>query len=285
MPVSWNDAQGQYRKAVEDAGGTWNAENENDARNRYNQASDAEGNTGQGASWNDSLGEARGVLAQRYQRPTASNGGTGGSADPNGRGAALQQVSQAYGSGGGTDALSAFLAQQTARDQQGQQNQAQLRQILMGQIGQLQQPVSAESPGIREVLAGQRIGLQRGTERGIGQAAEQRAYEGYGANSDQLRMDRERLTQGAAESDAQMTGQVLGQEMQQRRQMLTQLLNSAMASGDAESARAIQSQLAAIQSQLGQSNFYDTMGFNYANMNQNSNQATLQAILEAMGRS
>jgi hypothetical protein len=185
--------------------------------------------------------------------------------------------------GAGDSALSAFTSYLQTRDQAAQTQQTKLRDILMGQLGQYQQPLSADSPGIREVLAGSRLGLQRGAERQRQEAAELRAYDGSGGlGGKAFESDVRRIQEGQAESDARMTGGVLNQELQNRRQQLTQMLAIATQLGDAESARLLQAQLNAIQTQLSQSNFYDTMGYQYAGLNQQGNLQALMAMLGAV---
>jgi hypothetical protein len=202
-----------------------------------------------------------------------------------------------YGMGGmgdGGGALQALLEQLQGQQRQQQEQQSSLRQILMGQLGQLQQPVSAESPGIKEALAGNRIGLQRGTEQQRAEIAERRAYDGSGGlGSRAYATDVDRLLQRQGEAGARYQGEIMWEAAQQRQQQLQTLLTQAMALGDAESARAIQQQLQALQMQQQNSQFYsglgqnqsqflDQMGFNYAGLNANSNNAALLALIGAL---
>jgi hypothetical protein len=204
---------------------------------------------------------------------------------PSGGGAAPQGTSQ-YSSGqagSGDAALSSFMDYIKTRDSASQQQQAALREILMGQLGQATSPLDANAPGIREVLAGQRLGLQRGAERKLADSAELRAYDGSGGvGGKAYTQDRDRILQGQAESDAQMTGDVLNRELQQKRDQVTRMLALATQLGDAESARLLQAQLNSIQTQLSQSNFYDQSAFNYAQLNQQGNQNTLLSLLGAL---
>jgi hypothetical protein len=196
------------------------------------------------------------------QAPQTSGGGSPGAA------------------GQGDAALSAFTSYLQTRDQAAQQQQGALRDILMGQLGQATQPLSANSPGIKEVLEGGRLGLQRGAERQRADSAELRAYDGSGGvGGKAFTQDVSRINQGQAESDAMMTGDVMNRELQNKRQHLTQLLAMATQLGDAESARLLQAQLSAIQTQLGQSNFYDNQAFNYSSLNQQGNLQALMAML------
>jgi hypothetical protein len=204
------------------------------------------------------------------------------SSDPPSSQSAPVQYSSAGQAGAGDQALSQFQSYLQSRDAAAQKQQDALREILMGQLGQASQPVSADSPGIREVLGGQRLALQRGAERQRAGAAEMRAYDGSGGlGGKAFESDVKRIDEGRAESDAMMTGDVLNRELQNKRQQLTQLLAMATQLGDAESARLLQSQLNTIQTQLSQSNFYDSSAFNYAQLNQTGNLQALMAILGA----
>lgn len=202
-----------------------------------------------------------------------------------------QAATSQYSGGGGTPtaagagdaALQQFMQMLQSRDSAQQQQQAQLQQILMGQLGQASQPISADSPGIREILAGGRIGLQRGAERERKNAAEMRAYDGSGGlGGKAFDADVSGILQRQGEGEAQMTGDVLSQQLQRQEDKLQRLLTLATTLGDAEAARNIQTQLQAIQTQLQQSNFYDSSAFNYAQLNQSGNQAALMALLGAM---
>lgn len=192
------------------------------------------------------------------------------------------QYSSGSAAGAGDAALSQFMQYLQSQQSQQAQQQASLREILMGQLGQATQPVSLNSPGIREVLAGGRIGLQRGAEQQRKDAAELRAYDGSGGlGGKAFEGDVNRIDQQRGESEAQMNGQVLGQELNAKRDQLNKLLTLAMSLGDSESARNIQAQLGAIQTQLQQSNFYDTTAFNYAGLNSNNNMQALAMLLNA----
>lgn len=205
---------------------------------------------------------------------------TGGQAAPQ---QATSQYSGGTPAGAGDAALSQFMQMIQSRDAQQQQQQAALREILMSQLAQAQQPVSEKSPGIREVLAGQRLGLQRGAERERKNAAELRAYDGSGGlGGKAFDSDVSGILQRQGEADAMMTGNVLNQQLQRQEDKLQRLLTVAMQLGDVEAARSLQAQLEAIQTQLGQSNFYDTQALSYANLNQQGNLQSLMALLGAV---
>lgn len=192
------------------------------------------------------------------------------------RDSALQSVSQTYSSAGAGSPSAA--AQPTAFTNQ-------LRDILMQQLGQATQPVSPTDPGISQVLAGQRLALQRSAERQQGANAERLAGMGL-ADSGAAETGRLGIEQQRGEAEAQGVGQVLSGEMNQRRQQVQNLLQLALATGDTESARQLQAALAEMQhsefgANLNQQNnqFNDQLAFGYTGLNNSNNLATLNAIL------
>ena len=202
-----------------------------------------------------------------------------------------------YGSNGqngqngsnGASNMDAFLAYLKSKDSAAQGNQDALRKILMEQLGAASSPVSADAPGIRDVLAGRRIASQRNAERLRAQAAESMGAQGLG-QSGALNAKLEGINQQQGEADTQGTGQLLFQELGAKRQQLTNLLSLAVQSGDAESARNIAAQLEAIRAQMQQGQFTDSLnqrgqqfndqlGFNYNSLNANQNSGGLEDIL------
>lgn len=176
------------------------------------------------------------------------------------RDSALQQTSQAYNAGGSQ--VSPFTSG--------------LRDILMQQLGVYSKAPTVNDPGIAENLAGQRLALQRSAERQQAQGAEARTTMGL-SDSGFADSSRAGIEQARGEAEARGIGDVLGGELQNRRQILMQLLNSALASGDSESARALQMQLATMNQGLAQ----DQLAFNYADLNARNNLNTLLALLNA----
>jgi hypothetical protein len=230
------------------------------------------------------------IEAYNSQQTGVPGGGSGG-------GGTSQYSSGGSGGSGGQggsaeSGLQAFLAMLQSDRQRQEQERAGLREILMSQLSGLQGPVSLDTPGIREAVSGHRLGLQRSGEDMRQEAAERRAYEGYGPNSAQFGQDAERIAQQQGESAAQFQGNVLLQEHQQRQQRLQQLLATALAMGDSESARNIQAQLASLGQQQqntqfysglnqNQSQFEDSQGLGWASLEQGGNLAALMAILNA----
>jgi hypothetical protein len=236
------------------------------------------------------LGDSNRIVeAYNSQQTGVQGGGSGG-------GGGTSQYSSggsggAGGQGGSAESgLQAFLAMLQSDRQRQETERAGLREILMSQLSGLQSPVSLDTPGIREAVSGHRLGLQRSGEDMRQEAAERRAYEGYGPNSAQFGQDAERIAQHQGESAAQFQGNVLLQEHQQRQQRLQQLLATALAMGDSESARNIQAQLASLGQQQQNSQFYsglnqnqnqfeDRMGYDWAALQQGGNAAALAALL------
>jgi hypothetical protein len=198
----------------------------------------------------------------------------------------------AMGSGFAAESALAELMQQLTGDRQRQQQErSSNREILMSQLGLLQQPTTANSPGIKEAIAANQLGLARGTEAGRRNSAEKRAYDGSGGvGSRAYDTDINRLLQQEGESGAQFAGNAVYRANIQRQEQLQSLLQTALALGDAESARNIQQQLSAIGQQMQNSQFYsglgqnqsqflDSQAYNYSALNQGANQAALMAIL------
>lgn len=165
-----------------------------------------------------------------------------------------------------------------------------LRDILMEQLGAMGKAPTVNDPGIAENLAGRRLALQRGAEGQRRNAAEMRAYDGSGGlGGKAFETDARGILERQSEAEARGVGDVLGGELQQRRQQLSSLLSMALQSGDAESARTIQRELAQMQNQFNyaglgqqQGQFEDSMAFNYAGMNQSANLQALMAMLGAV---
>lgn len=202
---------------------------------------------------------------------------------------ALPQYSGGGNSGGGDSALSSFMSYLQQQQQRQDAERAQMRQILMSQLGEAQKPISESDPGIREVLAGGRLANQRGAERARAELAERLAADDQLGGGGVFRTGVDRILQQQGEYDTQFTGNVMQQEMVQRRNHLQQLLQLAVASGDAESARTLQAQLASINSQLQNQQFNAQLDFNYDALGQQGalgmaglNQSALLALLGAI---
>lgn len=183
----------------------------------------------------------------------------GGQAPTSPRTNALNQLSSVYNS-------SSVVSPTTDR----------ARGVLFDQLAGMSQAPTVNDPGIREVLAGQRLALQRSAERQQAQGAAQRATMGLSRSgfADTSRLG---IEQARGEAEARGVGDVLGGELDARRRQLAVYLQLAMASGDAESERLIRQELA----QMQQGQFNDQLGYQYNALNQNANLQALLGLLNA----
>lgn len=205
-----------------------------------------------------------GVAAQIAKRAT----NTPGAGDSGGGG-----LSSAYGSylggnqqpaaspaspaaGQSNDVLSYLKEQQTRQDSE----RAAMRALLMGKIGEASAPVDVNSPGIKEILAAQRLAGQRNAERQQSRLAANLATQGL-QSSGAADTGTNAIGQQRGENEVQFTGETLNRELQQKRAQLSDLLHMAMSSGDAESARTLQAQLQELDRQQQNQHFNADLGF------------------------
>jgi hypothetical protein len=208
-----------------------------------------------------------------------STGGSGGSGGGGGTGASGGGSAGAGGMGA-DGSLQALLAILKERDARAYGQQEDFRKMLMSQLGSVMGPLDASSPGIRQVLDAQRFATDRGVTRQRRDLAERRAYDGSGGvGSGGYDTDIQRIQERATEQEAAGAAGVMHQELQNRRTEVSRLLTLAMSLGDSESARLLQGQLAGINSQLSQGNFYDDLGYRYNALTSNANSSALAALL------
>lgn len=175
------------------------------------------------------------------------------------------------GAGGGAGAGGAAGAGQAGGVSPFQQ---QIRDFLMQQMAGLAKPVTADDPAISGELAAQRNMLERNRQDRRAASAERAAADGLlngGQGSGSFEAD---VASGYEDKGTALSGiqaQLFGREIQARRDKLAQYVNMAMQSGDAESARALQLQLANMDDQLQrlnlnqrQSQHNDTFGLDAA---------------------
>jgi hypothetical protein len=143
------------------------------------------------------------------------------------------------------DMIAQLRAQTEANTGKQAQERAAMRELLMGRIGQASSPVNPTDPGIKGILATQRLARQRAEERQRSQAAAKYAGEGL-LDSGAFDTALSGIEQARGEGEAGDIADVMGQEHQAKRQELQQLLQMALASDDAEAVRSIQQQLAAL---------------------------------------
>lgn len=154
------------------------------------------------------------------------------------------------------------------------QERASMRQVLMDQLGAASRPVDINDPALRGIIDPQRLELQRAAERQRSQMAARLASENL-QDSGTFDTAMAAIEQQRGEAAAGVTGRVLAGELQSRRDQLTRLLQLAIQSGDSESARNIQTQLALIEAQIGRESGLNQLGYNYAALQSQLAQALL----------
>lgn len=126
--------------------------------------------------------------------------------------------------------------------------QASLRQMLLERMGALSKPFDPNDPSIEEPMGAARLEASRAQEMERKALAERRA-----ANGD-TSAGLEQAIQQSAERNAVGLGgikaELIGRQLTARRAELQNLMGMAMQSGDAESARALQMQMAQMDDQL-----------------------------------
>lgn len=150
----------------------------------------------------------------------------------------------------------------------------QVRQILLGQLGGLTGPVTANDPAIKAEMDAQGATLERNRVQRRAADAERAAMNGLLNGGQSSGSFEQNIASGFEDKGQQLTGiqaQLFTREIQSRRTQVAQLLNMAMQSGDAESARALQYQLALMDDALRrlglqqqQSQFDSTFGLDAA---------------------
>jgi hypothetical protein len=148
--------------------------------------------------------------------------------------------------------------------------QNQIRALLMQQLQQFSQPVDANDPQIAKEMQAQSNVLERTRQDRRAAAAERAAADGLlngGQGSGSFEGD---VASGYEDKGNALTGiqsQLFGREIQSRRDKMAQLMSLAVQSGDADSARALQMQIAQMDDQLkrlglaqSQSQFNDQFG-------------------------
>ena len=131
--------------------------------------------------------------------------------------------------------------------------QNQIRARLMEQLRGLSQPVTAEDPVIAGQLQSQERGLERNRQDRRAAMAERMAASGLnsgGAGSGALESEIASGFEDKGEAMSGLRSQLVGRELQQRRSQMGQLLQAALQTGDAESARALQLQMAQMDDQI-----------------------------------
>jgi len=129
----------------------------------------------------------------------------------------------------------------------------QVRDLIMAQLAQLQKPVSADDPAIAAQQNAYRLSRDRSAREERGVMAERAAASGLnsgGAGSGAFDTTLQGIQETAGQDIAGNLANLMGDEQAAKRSQLTTLLNIALQSGDAESVRALQLQLANLDATL-----------------------------------
>ena len=170
------------------------------------------------------------------------------------------------GSGGGGGAIGAATGIGGASND----FQNQIRALLLKQMEGLSRPVDENDPAIRGELSSQDNAAERARRDRRAAAAERAAFQGLlngGASSGAFDAEVASGFEDKATRMSDVRSQLFGRELSARRTQLAGMLQMAMQSGDAESARAIQMQIAQMDAELKrmglsqqQSQFNDQFG-------------------------
>lgn len=226
-------ATGQAGNGFYAGGGAYRG-NLGDVVNRFNQATGSSARAVSGHD--DQIDFGRG--AQDVLQAGTNNwwlSPSSGPSSPAGGGAAAST-----GAGGGAGA-GAGAAGAVSPFQQ------QIRDLLMQQLGQLSRPVTADDPSIKGQMDAQSALAERVRQERRAAAAERAAADGLlngGQGSGAFEAD---VASGYEDKGQKLSGlqaDLFSREIQSRRDKVAQLLALATQSGDAESARALQLQIA-----------------------------------------
>lgn len=133
--------------------------------------------------------------------------------------------------------------------------QGQIRALLLEQLGKFSKDPSIDDPALKGQSDAFRRAQERSAQQSRSQAAERAAFQGLnsgGAGSGTFETTLQGIREGVGERTGAFDAGLVGQETQQRRSALQNLLQMALSSGDAESARAIQLQIAQMDNALRQ---------------------------------
>lgn len=172
----------------------------------------------------------------------------------------------AAGGGGGTAAASiAGVSSQPSA------YQTQVRQILMDQLAKAGQPVDPNSPEIAATMSSASDAGQRASDAERTALAERLyAQGGGGLHTNELGQQIQQSGEKQAATLSTLKGQLMMNQYNQKAQQLQNLLSLAVQSGDAESARSIQAQIANLQAAVQREGLGVNLAEFGAQLNQNA---------------
>jgi hypothetical protein len=249
--ATYEEAKDQYRQSLTKYGSQANTdENMRQFEDYWKNSADSGQMQGEGynRSWSDVFGEAQAQNEKRYTRPTASNGGVGGSADANEDGRI--DSSGWYGAAGSAGAaqtqnsnmdwyrqmMERQLAAQEAAAATNKQRGDQLYSTLMGRAGQSLN-IDRNDPIIRAQADAYSANEERARRNYLGDVAESSGP--YANMRGEERMSAERLGQRTGSFEAEL----LGRELVARRNEIQEALNGALGVLTADQARQLQLEL------------------------------------------
>lgn len=151
----------------------------------------------------------------------------------------------------------------------------QLRDLIMAQIGDASQPVNEQDASITQPLSAARDEVSRSSDTERSQLAEA-LYAKGGLNTDAVPRYLQQSSERNATGLSQLRAGLISSQLQQKQSKLQNLLSLALASGDAESARSVQMQIAAVQAELQRQGMGINLAEFSANLNQNAALAGLR---------
>jgi hypothetical protein len=177
-----------------------------------------------------------------------------------------QPVTQTSGGGGAAPAAAASTVNPFTQ---------QLRDLIMAQIGDASSPVNEQDPSITQPLSAARDEVSRSSDTERSALAES-LYAKGGLNTDAVTRYIQQSSERNATGLSQLRAGLITTQLQQKQSKLQNLLSLALASGDAESARSVQQQIAAVQAELQRTGMGINLAEFQATLNQNAALAGLR---------
>ena len=148
--------------------------------------------------------------------------------------------------------------------------QLQIRQMLMDQLAKAGQPVDPNSPEIAATMSASSDAGVRASDAERTALAERLYAQGGGLNTNALTQQIQQSGEKQAANQSNLKASLLTNEYNQKLQQMNQLMSLAVQSGDAESARNIQAQIANLQAAVQREGLGVNLAEFGANLNQNA---------------
>lgn len=151
---------------------------------------------------------------------------------------------------------------------------AQLRQIIMQRLGDASKPVDPNDPSIALPMSAARDQATRSTDTERNALAE-RAYATGGLNTDVVSRQIQQSGEKNAGALSSLRATLITKELQSRKDELTNILQLAIQSGDADSARQVQMQIAALNAEIQREGIGATLGMYQQTQNTQANNSVI----------